>query len=217
MPQSEIVLPPDSTGKSLHTLERTVTGPGVVQDQYVIPVSERVHSGIYLSHTGAHVVQATAQNGTGTGFWWLYNTSSTVIVALRRVSFSSQLGSALVAVTSPRILLQAFTFTGTPAGTAITPRKTDTGFPASTASLRSTQVTSVVTLTQAFWSFLPTASATAVAYNPATFMAFDPDEESGEILLRQNEGVVCWQPDAGTASDTRRFVTNLCWDEFTIP
>jgi hypothetical protein len=84
-------------------------------------------------------------------------------------------------------------------------------------SLRTTQVTSAVTLAQQFWAFLPVASATAVAYNPATVNEFAPDEESGEILLRQNQGVVCWQPDAGTASDTRRFVTNIAWDEFTVP
>lgn len=217
MVQQEIILPPDSTGKSIHTREQTVTGPGVVQDQYVIPISERVNSGVYVAHTGAHVVQAAAQNATATGFWWLYNTSATVILGLRRVSFNSQHGSVLATPTSPRILLAAFTFTGTPAGTAVTPRRADTGFAAATASLRTTQVTSVVTLAEAFYAFLPTAALTAVGAVPATSDAYNPDEESGEVLLRQNQGVVCYQPDTGTTADTRRFVTNVAWDEFTIP
>lgn len=217
MPQQEIILPPDSTGKSIHTRELTVTGPGVVQQQYVIPVSERVNSGVYVAHSGAHVVQASAQNGTSTGFWWLYNTSSTVIVGVRRISFMCQHGSILVTATSPRIVLQGFTFTGTPAGTAITPKKTDTGFAGATASIRSTQVTSVVTLTQQFHAFLPVVALTAVGAAAPAEASYEPDEESGEIMLRQNEGVACWQADAGTASDTRRFVTNVAWDEFTIP
>lgn len=217
MAEQGITLNAGSGGLKLHTRERTVSGPGVVQEQYFIPVSERINSGVYLAHTGAHVVQAAAQNGTSTGFWWLYNTSATVIIGLRRVSFSSQLGSAFLTPTSPRIMLQAFTFTGTPAGTAITPRKADTGFPAATASLRSTQVTSVVTLTEQFWAFLPVACGTAVGFVPATVNEFAPDEESGEIMLRQNQGIVCWQADAGTTSDTRRFVTNIAFDEFTVP
>lgn len=217
MGDQKIILPADSTGKAIHTREITVAGPGVVQEQYVIPISARLNTGVYRAHTGAHVIQASAQNGTGTGFWWLYNTSATVIVGLRRVQFHSQHGSILVTATSPRIVLQTFTFTGTPAGTAITPAKTDTSFAAATASLRSTQVTSVVTLVAQFMAFLPVVALTAVGAAPPAVGDWSPDTEDGEILLRQNQGVVCWQPDAGTASDTRRFVTSLAWSEFTVP
>lgn len=217
MGEQKIVLPADSTGKAIHTREITVTGPGVVQEQYVIPISSRVNSGVYRAHTGAHVIQASAQNGTSTGFWWLYNTSATVIVGLRRVQQSSQHGSILVTATSPRVVLQTFTFTGTPAGTAVTPAKTDTGFAAATASLRTTQVTSVVTLVAQFMAFLPVTALTAVGASPPAWADWVPDTEDGEILLRQNQGVVCWQPDVGTASDTRRFITNVAWSEFTVP
>jgi hypothetical protein len=212
-----ITLNAGSGGLKLHTRERTVSGPGVVQEQYFIPVSERINSGVYLAHTGAHVVLAAAQNGTSTGFWWLYNTSATVIVGVRRVSFACQHGSVLVTATSPRIMLQGFTFTGTPAGTAVTPKKADTGYPAATASLRTTQVTSVVTLTEQFYAFLPVVALTAVGVEPPSYDAYNPDEESGEVLLRQNQGIVCWQPDAGTTADTRRFITNIAFDEFTVP
>jgi hypothetical protein len=217
MGAQKIILPADSVGKAIHTREITVAGPGVVQQQYVIPISERLNSGVYRAHTGAHVILAAAQNGTSTGFWWLYNTSATVICSLRRVQFSSQHGSALPTPTSPRIMLQTFTFTGTPAGTAIVPAKTDSGFAAATASLRSTQVTSVVTLAQQFMAFLPVAALTAVGSEAPGWQDWVPDTEDGEMLLRQNQGIVCWQADAGTTSDTRRFVTNVAWSEFTIP
>lgn len=217
MGAQKIILPADSVGKAIHTREITVAGPGVVQQQYVIPVSERLNSGVYRSHTGAHVVQAAAQNGTSTGFWWLYNTSATVICSLRRVQFASQRGSALATPTSPRIVLQTFTFTGAPAGTAIVPAKTDSGFAAATASLRSTQVTSVVTLAQQFMAFLPISDISATVTGNATDGDWVPDTEDGEMLLRQNQGIACWQADAGSTSDTRRFVTNIAWSEFTIP
>jgi hypothetical protein len=214
----KIILPADSVGKAIHTREITVAGPGVVQEQYVIPISARLNSGVYRAHTGAHVVLAAAQNGTSTGFWWLYNTSATVICGLRRVQFMSQRGSALATPTSPRIVLQTFTFTGTPAGTAITPAKADTGFPAATATLRSTQVTSVVTLVAQFMAFLPVSDITATSGGTAPgFADWVPDTEDGEILLRQNQGVACWQADAGSTSDTRRFITNVAWSEFTVP
>jgi hypothetical protein len=218
MPQSEIVLPPDSTGKSIWTQERTVSGPGTVQAQYVIPSSERVNSGVYLAHTGAHVVQASATNGTSTGFWWLYNTSSTVKVALRRVEYMTQHGSILVTATSPRIVVQRFTFTGTPAGTVIGGLPTDSGMAASTASLRSTQATSVVTLvTPIIFAFMPVVALTAVGAAAPGAADWVPSDESGEVILNQNQGIVCYQADAGTASDTRRFTTNIAWNEFTIP
>jgi len=216
MPESFVWLPPDSTGKKLHTRNQTI-GANDVHEQFVIPVSARLNTGVFRSHTGAHVVQAAAQNGTSTGFWWLYNTSATVICALRRCHFMSQRGSALATPTSPRIVLQRITFTGTPAGTAIVPAKTDTGFCAAVASLRSTQVTSVVTLAEQFMAFLPMSDVSTTVTGGATDTDWVPDTEDGEILLRQNQGVVCWQPDAGSTSDTRRFVTSIAWSEFTIP
>lgn len=217
MADQKIIMPPDSTGKAIHTREITLAGPGVVQEQYVIPISARLNSGVYRAHTGAHVIQAAAQNGTSTGAWWLYNTSATVIVGVRRVQFMCQHGSILVTATSPRIVLARMTFTGTPAGTAITPAKTDSGFPAATASLRSTQVTSVITLAQQYMAFLPVVALTAVGVTSPGWADWVPDTEDGEVLLRQNEGIVCYQADAGTTSDTRRFVTNVAWSEFTVP
>jgi hypothetical protein len=216
MGDQEIALPPAGVGRSIHTRERTVSGPGVVQEPYVIPISPRLASGIYLATTTG-VVQASATNGTSTGFWWLYNPGTGgVLVALRSANLASQLGSALLTPTSPRILLAAFTYTGTPAGTAVTPRKADTAFGAAVASLRSTQVTSVVTLTQNVWAWFPYANETAVGGNPPSGTTYAPKEDE-QVVLAANEGVVCYQPDAGTTSDTRVLAWNLAWSEFTVP
>lgn len=216
MPESFIQLPADSTGKKSHTRQRTI-GANVIEDSYVIPISERVNSGTYIGHPGAQLVQAAATNGTTTGFWWMYNTSATVFAAVRKVSFVSQHGSILVTATSPRIALARFTFTGTPSGTAVTTAKVDSAHAASTVSVRTTQAGSTVTLGALFHAFLPVVALTAVGVTNPAEDDFGPEEESGEIVLRQNEGIVCYQPDAGTASDTRRFVTAVTWDEWTVP
>lgn len=216
MPESEIALPPNSTGRSIHTRQRTITGPGVVQEPYVIPISARLASGIYLATTTG-VVQASATNGTSTGFWWLYNTiGSGVLLAVRSINMTSQLGAALLTPTSPRILCTAFTFTGVPAGTNVAPRKADTAFGAATASLRTTQVTSVVTLTQPVWAWLPYANETAVGGNPPSGSTWTPKEDE-QVVLAAGEGLVCYQPDAGTASDSRVLAWSLAWAEYTVP
>ena len=219
MPAQKIVLPADSTGKAIYTQERTVTGPGTVQVQYVIETSARVVSGVQIAHTGAHVVQATAQNGTATGFWWLYNlVGSTTLMAFRRCEFASSQGTALLTPTAPRIMLKAFTFTGVPGGAAIAARKADTTQPAPAGRLMSTQVTSVVTLAEDLFAFFPVFNQSSSSGGPATPGVIDwlPDED-GQVVLRAGEGIVCYQPDAGTASDTRRFTTNIAWTEFTTP
>jgi hypothetical protein len=216
---SSIILPPNSTGAAIHTRNRTVAGPGSVHEQWVIPRSDRVASGVYIAHTGAHVISAAATTGTTTGFWWLYNpVGSTLLVAFRRAEYTSQMGTALVTPTSPRIQLKAFTFTGGPTGTVIAPRKADTTQVAATATLRSTQATATVTLAEDLFAFLPAWSQSSTSGGPgsATVMDWTPDED-GQTILRAGEGIVCYQPDAGTASDTRRFVTNIAWTEFVVP
>jgi hypothetical protein len=216
MGDQEIALPPGSVGRSIHVRQRTVSGPGVVNEPYVIPISARLSSGIYLG-TVAGTVQASAQNGTSTGFWWLYNTiGSGLSVALRSINVATQSASALVTVTSPRLLLQAFTFTGTAAGTNVAPRKADTSFAAAAASLRSTQVTSVVTLTEQVCAWLPYANQTAVNGNPPSGSTWAPKEDE-QVVLAAGQGLVLYQPDAGTASDTRVVSTSLAWSEYTVP
>lgn len=220
MPESYIQLPADSTGKKVRTRQRTV-GANTIEEQYVISQNERIFTGIYVAHTGAHTVQGTtAHASTGlAGFWWLSNpVGSSVLVALRRVEFMSQLGSALSTPTSPRIVLERLAFTGTNTGTVITAAKRATSDATQVARLSSTfnaTVTGSAVGAQVF-AFLPIASATGVGYTAATAADWNPDDD-GQVVLAAGEAIICRQPDAGTSSDTRRFVTNIAWSEYTIP
>ncbi len=41
-----------------------------------------------------------------------------------------------------------------------------------------------------------------------------PREDNYEVVIREGEGVVFWQPDAGSNSDTRKVVSEIMWEEY---
>lgn len=180
----------------------------------VIVENRRVGTGTYIAHTGAHVVLAAAQ-AAGVGFWYLFNPAgSTFLVALRRIEFMSQLGTVLATPTSPRLLAKLFTFTGTHTGALITPGKQRASYPTPGARLSTASTGATITEGAEIFSFLPMASYTAVNGVAASSADWTPDTD-GMPVLGAGEGVMFKQPDAGTAADTRRFVTNIAWEEFT--
>lgn len=175
----------------------------------------RVRTGIFSCQTGIHVVAATAQAATA-GFWWLINpVGSTVIVALRRIEFMSQIGSALATPTSPRLQVERVTFTGTASGASPTPAKVRSADAANTASLRTASTGLTLTAGAAVYAFLPITAITATSGGGAAAVADWNPDNNGMPLLAAGEGLVLRQADNGTASDTRRFVTNIAWEEFT--
>lgn len=205
----------DGVGAKVRTRARTI-GANAIEEQYVILQREAVRACGYAVHTGAHLILATADAAT-VGRWWLINpVGSAVLIALRKVSFQSQLGSALATVTSPRITLERFTFTGTASGATVTVALRRTGDAAPVGSVRTASTGLTLTAGGAVQAFLPVACGTAVGFtNPSSdeYAPYDDDV----IVLGAGEGIVCRQPDAGTTADTRRFVTNLYVEEFTLP
>lgn len=219
MAHQKIVMPTEGAGKQIHTREITVDiggTPTVVQQEYVIPTSARVASGIYLATTGVSTVTSAADTFPA-GRWFLVNpVGSTIKVALRHVQMHSHCASAAVRASSPRLLLVAFTFTGSPSGATITPRRAFTTFAAPTGSLRTASTGLTITRTQDVAAFLPWAAVTAVdASRPAESTWCPPEDE--QIVLAAGEGILLTQADAGTTSDNRRYVNNLVWAEYTAP
>jgi hypothetical protein len=169
---------------------------------------------MYLySHLG--VVLATAQLATAGAFLLYLPTGSTVTAAFRRVEFVSQIGSVLATPTSPRIAIERVTVTGTPAA-AVATTKRDSTDAASQARVQTTLTGLVVANNTVAFAVLPHAAATAVGATGATIADWNPSEEAMPVL-RVGEGLLCRQLDAGTASDTRRWVMNIAWEEFTTP
>lgn len=208
-------LPTDSgnTGKKMRTQTRVI-GADTVHEHFFVESSTREMVGSYIAHSGVNLVQATAQTFP-VAFWWLINpVGNTNKIALTAIEIISQMGSALAAPTSPRLLLATFTFTGTASGAQITPGKLDSTYPATTASFRTASTGLTITKTADMLCALPIASATAVGYAPPMIDEWYDDKESNQIILRAGEGIAFYQPDAGTTADTRRIVTTVKWDEF---
>lgn len=209
-------LPSDSgnTGKKMRTQTRTV-GADTVHEHFFVPSSTRDSLGKYIAHSGILVVQAAAHTFGTSGFLWFFNPiGNSAKVAITAIELISQMGSALAAPTSPRLLWSTFTYTGTPSGATLTPGKLDSTMAAPTASLRTALTGMTLTKVADLLCSLPTASATAVGYAPPQIDEFAPAQESDQIILRPGEGICLWQADAGTTSDTRRVAVTLKWEEF---
>lgn len=208
-------LPTDSgnAGKKMRTQTRTV-GADTVHEHFFVESSTREMLGSYIAHSGVFTIQAAAQTFP-TAFLYVINPiGNTPKMALTAIEVLSQLGSALAAPTSPRLLWRLFTFTGTASGASITPAKLDSTFPAATGSIRTASTGLTITAGADALCSLPVASATAVGYTPPQMDEWFEDVEKNQIILRAGEGIALFQPDAGTASDTRRIIVTVKWDEF---
>jgi hypothetical protein len=209
-------LPTDAgnTGKKVRTQTRTV-GADSVHEHFFIPSSTREKLGRYGVHSGIFTVSATAHTFGTSGFLWFCNpVGNTAKIAITEVETQTQLGSALVAVTSPRLLWAIFTFTGVASGASLTPGKFDSTYAAATASIRTAITGMTLTKVADLICTFPVASATAVAYCPPSLDETVFPEEEQQIILRAGEGICLYQADAGTAADTRRIHTFLTWEEF---
>lgn len=192
-------LPPrDADPHFVRTLVRQ-RGANQVHDRYVVMSRERQSLGHEYLSTGTLSVQAAAQNGTTSAFWWLYVPQGVSFnVAIARVEFLANITSASAMLSLPRILLNRFEHTGgAPSDTAL-------GFVTSSAGL------SPVLQGGPARAFLPPVGQGAgVSGVMDTCHVWEPALERDQMLLQPGEGVVCYQPDAGTASDSRRFVMNI--------
>lgn len=213
-----VQLPTDSgnTGKKVRTQTRVV-GSDTVHEHFFIPISQRGKTGVYSFTSGVLAVQAAAQNGTTTGFLWLQNPAgSTVKAAIRRLNVQSQFTTSLSTPTAPRIQFNLFTFTGTASGASITPAKVDSAQAANQVILRSASTGMTVTLGAAMWASFPfvVAGTAGLIFGNAAQAEMIPQDEDGYTVLRTGEGVVCWQADAGTTADTRKWIVNGGWEEY---
>lgn len=208
-------LPSDSgnTGKQMRTQTRVV-GANTVHEHFFVPSTERDILGNYVAHSGVFTVQATAQTFP-TAFMYVFNpVGNTPKMALTAIEVLTQMGSALAAPTSPRLLWKLFTFTGTASGAQITPGKLDSTDASPVGNVRTASTGLTITAGADMICSLPTASATAVGYAPPQMDEWFPTNEEGQIILRAGEGIAFYQPDAGTTADTRRIVVTVKWQEF---
>jgi hypothetical protein len=212
----KIITPLDTgnTGKKVRTQTRTV-GSDSVHEHFFIPISQYSKVGIYFADTGTLSVQASATNGTTTGFFWLFNPVGAAIKgALRRMECESNITSATAMLTIPRIAISRFTFTGTASGAQITPANRDSTDATAVVNLRTASTGLTVTLGAIAHVFYPLiGQGVGTSGVPSTRAEWEPQLEEAFSVMRAGEGFVGWQPDAGTAADTRRFHCCIGWEE----
>ncbi|HEV8639649.1 MAG TPA: hypothetical protein VGV13_00945 [Methylomirabilota bacterium] len=210
-------LPDDSAnlGKKVRTQKRTV-GADDVQEHFFIPVSKRSKLGVFHYSPALQSVQASAQDGITTGFFWLQNPAGSAVdgVFVRMVLRFNSTNAASGSV--PRIALARFTFTGTASGATVTPAMRKTTEASNVLTMRTASTGMTVTVGALIASFLPPLMASTAATLPTTEHSWPEDGnpvEDADLILLPGEGAVLYQPDAGTASDARRFVAQVRVEE----
>jgi len=211
-------------GKRARVNRRGAAGSGARYDHFTTPVSPHSKLGTQFYSTPYQTVKdnASAQDGTTTGFFWLQNPlASGFNLWLRHLLLRPSVIATTAFLTSPRILAERFVYTGgTASGATITPAKRVTG-QAAAAFLRTamTGMTGIALGLGVVTTFVVPPVLTGVGqFDPAVQRwpeNRDPFETDG-LLLVPGEGVVIYQPDAGTAADTRRFVMDITTDEVEV-
>ena len=202
-----------NTGKRIRTDTRVV-GADTVHHHWFVPISARSKKVFHYSPL-LQSVQASAQDATATGFFWFQVPAANAWdVAIRKCVLKFATGNTLT-LTFPRIVLARFTFTGTPSGATVTAAKRKSA-EAPTADLRTAVTGMTVTLAATVATFLvPQMHAVGQAFQPPV-QKWPEDHDSFEdddVILAPSEGVLLYQPDAGTASDPRRFTVDLRVEE----
>lgn len=211
---------PDANGTKVDLMGLTVDGALVTRQRQISYMHERILTTRLWYHSGAQLVNAAADAAGVARVFVCQASDSTVLIAVTRMQFQSQLGSALVAVTSPRITAKRFTHTGTsPSGAVIAGCAIDTAYPAKNAKWNvRTANTNMTAIAEGniLTSWFPVASATAVAYSPPAVPPPWMPEPDRPLILRAGEGLMIKQEDAGTASDTRRWFVDIEVEEWTV-
>lgn len=176
----------------------------------------RTRSGVYLGNSGVQTVLATAHGATA-GFFWIINPAgNSKTVALRRLTLVTQIVAATAFATAPRISVERMTFTGTHSGSTVTCGKHETADATQTALFTLDTTGLTPSAAAALWCFFPivTVGITNTSSQPAQ-QDWTPGADEFTVVLAPGEGIVCRQADNGSTSDTRRFMVNVEWEEYT--
>lgn len=181
------------------------------QKQLLVTPSARVRTGVYLGNSGLLSVQVAAHAATA-GFVWLINpVGSARIVSLRRAEVDSMGVAASASIA--RLQVERMTFTGVSTGAVVASGKIDSTYPNPVAILTSASTGMVITAGPILYSWLMMAVITAAGVSEPVLGEWEPSED-GQPVLRAGEGLVFRQPDAGVATDPRRLVINIAWEEY---
>lgn len=191
--------------------------------------SKRKIRGIYPFVSVLQTVAAAGQNGTTTGALWLRNpvagTPNTIRGRLRRLEIIPMISAKTEFLTTPRIVAAKFTYTGTPSGGLLLPAQRHSSdlepvldIRIASAGMTVALVVLPATVGSSFWgTLIPpffVASAVGEGFAIAPADPFAPADEDEYEDIAPGEGIVIYQPDAGSGADTRKYLVRGVWDEY---
>ena len=199
---------------------------------YITEAEGETFLGTYQAELIGTVAAAAQTINTG-GFFWAFNpAASGKIVKIERFGIEICQTTSVAAgfPTAPRLGFFKFTYTGTPSGatvatsgTASTVGKFDNNFPTNVFDWRSAITGATCVYGQAMFSAMATAIAVVGTVTTSQIAGmrsdneYQPRETEYEHVIRPGEGVVIYQPEAGSTSDTRKFTCRVFWEEVTVP
>jgi hypothetical protein len=207
---------------------------GVAGNPLVIGEDEgETFLGCYRSELLATIAAAAQTINTG-GFFWGFNpAASGKLIRIERMGFQIAQTTSVAAgfPSAPRIGFFKFSYTGTPTGAAVAASglasiqggKFDTNHPAPVFDWRSAITGATCTYLHPLFSTVAAAIPIVGTVTTSQFAGFvtdndyQPRESEYEHVIRPGEGIVLFQPEAGSTADTRRAVARIMWEEVTVP
>lgn len=180
-------------------------------------------TGLYLAASPTSALTTAADAATG-GRFWITNTSAIFQIRVIEVRYTSLITSLIdLGTQTPNVTMERMTFTGTPSGTVIVNAKRDSTDPSSTGTFRSAATGMVITAGAVIRSWFPATQVSVgglLAVNatalPIVEQVFQPRDETGDIILRQNEGLVFRQSSVGSATEARIMQIDIVWEEYAV-
>lgn len=204
MSESYIQNPPDSSGKKLRTIQKTV-GANTVQSQFHVQDSRRDINGSYAITTP----EITTTLVTDYRIASIFNTNATKKIVIKRIIVSNRCAAAS-AVNVIKIVRLSADVTGTDISANIA--KKDTTDPASIATVKHTAVqTGTLAGDIAAFGKVTTSSGSSELICDYSYENMEIEED--DLVLRQNEGIVVTKLLAGDVDD--RYTVTFEWEEFT--
>lgn len=182
----------------------------------VAEVRKATFYGTYYLHSGNYTLQNnTNQNGTTTAIMWFIQEDGAKLCRIKKIAIRSCCTAATSFVTAPRIIVTRVTFTSGPAsGAQITPAKRDSTDTAPSATIRTASTGVTFSLDQPFMSHIVPAVMSGVGIGVQDTTEWVPKNDDEAMIIRDNEGIAFYQIDSSSASDTRKAIVDIVWEEY---
>lgn len=219
---SSILLPDDTSnaGKRVRTQTKTVGGL-TVHEHFHVPSVAMTLTGSYIFNSAQKAVINGTQDGTTTASLWLQNpVASTITALIRSIMASLSANAAVAAPTAPAIAFTKFTFSGTASGAQETAEPMQTAGAVNQMLVRTAVTGMTPTLRKDVGRIQVPAIITAAGVYGAIVPVYNMDplafQRGMDVELAPGEGLVIYQPTAGTVSDPRVFGVQVAWDEMDL-